>query len=252
MLRAQVLSPWEADVYSRRYRIDRERFHFIPWAWRHPPRGARAGFRPATERNGVIAAGRVNCDWPTLLSAAEGQPWTLTVVCPATDLPAVEELGGDGQVTILSEVPEKQVQELLSRSAVSVLAMREVGVSQGHVRLCASVDAGLPIIASATRSLEGYVEDGRTAILVPPGDPTALREVISQLLSDPVRRDDLASAAWDRAERWTWEEYLRAISGLLAAEPAVSPQAAASASAGPRRREITFETPSPPIDTPYR
>jgi glycosyltransferase involved in cell wall biosynthesis len=89
--------------------------------------------------------------------------------------------------------------------------MYDAGVSQGHVRLCDAVDAGVPVVASRTRSLEGYVEDGRTAVLVDPGDAGALRLAVDGLLSDPAGRERLAQAAFERAAAWTWPDYLAAI-----------------------------------------
>ena len=273
MLRAQVLSAWEASLYSQRYGIERERFCFVPFAWRHPARGTPPDFAPAQDRAGVISAGRVSCDWPTLFEAARGRTWPLTVVCAAVERPLVDELNRDGRATVLSDLDGAEVQELLGKAALSVIATYDAGMSQGHVRLCASVDAGVPIVASRTLSLEGYTEDGRTAVLVPQSDSEALRAAIGRLLDNAGRRDQIARAAWDRAARWTWEDYLRGIEELLragpdrtqaaaSASPNAVPASAASSSAGvssaepgsapagSNRREITFDTPSAPIDTP--
>lgn len=271
VLRAQVLSPWEGGLYSEGYGIEAERFKFVPFAWRQAPAGTLPGFRPAAERSGVIAAGRVFCDWPTLFKAAEGQDWALTVVCSGRDRPAVDALNAGGVAVVHSDLPTDEVQALLETSAVSVIATSEAGISQGHVRLRSSVDAGAPIVASHTRSMDGYLVPGRTGLLVAPGDSNALRDAVNRLLRDEPARDEIARAAWNRAESWTWDDYLTALSELARAQtdpqipPAQTdsgiPQAAASEgpSASPSdapalapssRREITLDTPSEPIDTP--
>lgn len=92
--------------------------------------------------------------------------------------------------------------------------MYDAGISQGHVRLCDAADAGAVVVASRTRSLEGYVEDGRTALLVPCGDPLAMRAAIERVLGDPAERSRIARAAFERAAGWTWEDYLAAIEAL--------------------------------------
>jgi glycosyltransferase involved in cell wall biosynthesis len=47
------------------------------------------------------------------------------------------------------------------------------------------------------------VEDGRTGLLVPPGDPAAAAAAVIGLLRDPARRATLAQAGRDRvAERF--------------------------------------------------
>ena len=256
MLRCQVLSAWESELYSQRYGIERERFCFVPFAWRHPAPGDRPSFRAASGRVGVISAGRTSCDWPTLFEAAEGQPWALTVVCQAVDRPLVDRLNRNNRAEVRTDMPAPEVHRLLEEAAVSVIATYEGGISQGHVRLCASTDAGVPVIASRTRSLEGYVEDGRTALLVPPGNASALRDAVNRYLEDPEARDQMAQAAWNRAERWTWEDYLSALSELLRTEPGQAASMRAASTASPSssargsRREITLETPSPPIETP--
>jgi hypothetical protein len=47
---------------------------------------------PLSHRRIVLCSGRANCDWETLLAAAQGQHWPLVVVCSADDL---LRIGGD-------------------------------------------------------------------------------------------------------------------------------------------------------------
>jgi glycosyltransferase involved in cell wall biosynthesis len=159
----------------------------------------------------VVAAGRAYCDWETLFEAAQGRDWPLVVVCGSHDLERVRGLGSAVGTEVLVDVPDERARELLAGAAVSVLPMYDAGISHGQVRLCDAVDAGAAIVASAVRSLEGYVEDGRTAHLVPAGNAGALRAAVEELLRDPAARVALAEAAYERAGAWTWSDYLRAI-----------------------------------------
>jgi hypothetical protein len=262
VLRAQVFSVSEPALYAHRFGVAQDRFRFVPYPWRYPPRDASPGFRPAAQREGVIAAGRSFCDWPTLFQAARGEDWTLTVVCQAADRPLVERLNAPPLATILSELSADETRKRLGQAALSAVTMYDSGVSQGHTRLCDCVNAGAPVVVSQTRSLEGYVEPGETASVVPPGDPEALRQAINRLLADPAARDEMARAAWIRAGAWTWEDYLDAISAFVYGGPDRFGQAAAASAADASlavpsseppedsRREMTFETPSPPMETP--
>jgi hypothetical protein len=216
VLGAQVLSEWEVDRYAGSFGVERSRFRFIPFAWRMADRagaGGMPGGAPAgiAARDLVIASGRAFCDWPTLFAAARPAPWRLLVICGGHDRPLVDRLNADGRACVVSDVTPERARELLRGAAVSVLPMHEAGVSQGHVRLCDAVDAGAVVVASRTRSLEGYVEDGRTAVLVAPGDAVGLREAVDRLLGDPSERERLALAAFERAGAWTWKDYLAAI-----------------------------------------
>lgn len=210
LLGAQVLSAWELEPSAARFGLEPERFAYIPYAWRLTPPGA-PGPALSAPRELVIASGRAFCDWPTLFAAARGAGWRLMVICGEHDRALVERLAAATEVEMACELPEARVRELLRQAAVSILPMREGGMSQGHVRLCDAVDAGAAIVASNTRSLEGYVEDGRTAVLVPLDDPAALRAAVDRLMADPAARERLARAAFERAGGWTWERYLAAI-----------------------------------------
>jgi hypothetical protein len=210
LLAAQVLSEWELEQYAGAFGIDPGRFSFIPFAWRMTPAGAPLPDLTAP-RDLVIASGRAFCDWPTLFAAAHPSRWRLLVICGAHDRDLVERLNAGGRATVIADVAPERVHELLREAAVSVLPMYEAGVSQGHLRLCDAIDAGAVVVASRTRSLEGYVEDGRTAVLVPAGDAAALKAAIDRLLGDGAERERLARAAFERAGSWTWADYLAAV-----------------------------------------
>lgn len=59
--------------------------------------------------------------------------------------------------------------------------------------------AGRPVIASAAGGAKEIVEDGRSGILVPPGEPQALTAAIRTLLASPQLAADLAAAGRQRA-----------------------------------------------------
>jgi glycosyltransferase involved in cell wall biosynthesis len=74
---------------------------------------------------------------------------------------------------------------------------------------------GRAIVASRLEQLGEVLEDGRTAILVPPADEAALARAIVALADDPARRATLGAAARRRAlEKHTWEAH---VGGILEA-----------------------------------
>jgi hypothetical protein len=213
----QVLSEWESAECARRYGI--ERFVWVPWAWRR--HAAEALDSPARQWR-VLCAGRAFCDWETLFDAARGRDWPLAVVCSREDETRVRRLGADC-AEVHSEVPPERFRELLGEASIVVVAMRDAGVSQGHVRLMDANDAGVAVVCSATRSVESYVADDETAALVPPGDAPALRAAVERLLADPEERERLRRAAFERSQRWTGEMYLAAIGALIRGESPRTP-----------------------------
>ncbi|MFL5628816.1 MAG: glycosyltransferase, partial [Ktedonobacteraceae bacterium] len=55
-----------------------------------------------------------------------------------------------------------------------------------------------PIIAARNGGLTDIVVDGETGLLVPPGDPQALRAAIQSLLDDPAIRERMGALAKQR------------------------------------------------------
>jgi hypothetical protein len=211
----QVLTAWEREDYAERYRLSQDRFRLVPWPWR---RTAGDSLPEPPREPLVLSSGRALCDWPTLFAAARGSEWPLVVVCSADDLPEVRALNADAGADVRSEIPPHEHAALMARATVLVVTMREREVSQGQVRLMDAADAGVPVVITGTRGLQGYVEPGRTAILVPPEDPAALRTAVDGLLADAPERERIRRAAWERSLAWTGEHYLRAIGDLLRGE----------------------------------
>lgn len=78
-----------------------------------------------------------------------------------------------------------------------------------------AMGAGLPVVASRVAGIPEVVEDGKTGLLVPPGDATALGAALAQLLSDAGLRTRLGAAARDFVvPRFGAESYVNAIVAL--------------------------------------
>lgn len=75
--------------------------------------------------------------------------------------------------------------------------------------------AGLPIVASATGGLAEVFAEGRSALLVPPGDARALRAALARLVGNAPLRRRLASGARRLGHAFTWEALAPRIEALL-------------------------------------
>jgi glycosyltransferase involved in cell wall biosynthesis len=70
------------------------------------------------------------------------------------------------------------------------------------VSLLEAMSLGLPSVATSVGGVPEVVEDGRDALVVPPGDPTALAQAIGRLLDDRALRDRLGARAATTASRF--------------------------------------------------
>jgi len=89
------------------------------------------------------------------------------------------------------------VAERLARASVLILPTDREGLP-----LCVleGMRAGLPVIASAVGGIPEAVVPGRTGLLVPPGDASALAQAIASLQGDPDARTRLGAEARRRYE----------------------------------------------------
>ncbi len=59
---------------------------------------------------------------------------------------------------------------------------------------------GVPVITTTAAGAGELIADGRSGVLVPPGDPDALRAALAKLLADPPERARMAAAARERTD----------------------------------------------------
>jgi phosphatidylinositol alpha-mannosyltransferase len=103
----------------------------------------------------------------------------------------------------------------MREAAVFVICLDDPGVSAGQVRLMTAAELGTPVIATSGAALDGYLESGVNAVVVPGGDPNALAVAVDQLLDDGSERDRLAASALERARARTYSTYFDDVRRLI-------------------------------------
>ena len=112
----------------------------------------------------------------------------------------VEELGLEGAVRFVGF--QADVREWLALADISVLPSFFEGLPAGAIESLAS---GRPMVATAVDGTPEVVLDGKTGLLVPPGDSTSLAQAICRLLGD----SGLRSAMGEAGRRWVMENFSR-------------------------------------------
>lgn len=153
-------------------------------------------YRPIPDgvrRRQICCVGRERRDFRTLIAAA-GEldvDVRLTAFSPfSKDVDETRELSLP-QNFRAERCSYRELRRLYAESQVLVLPLHENEYAAGVTALYEAMAMECPAIVSGTTGLQGLVEDGVDGIVVPPGDPAALRDAIQTLLTDPDRARQL-------------------------------------------------------------
>ena len=165
---------------------------------------------------------------PVLLGAFEGLrehiDAELTIVGATRD--EVEHLMLDDRaVTVLGRVDDETKARVVREA--DVLCAPSLGGESFGMVLTEAFAQGTPVVASDIAGYRDVVRDGVDGVLVPPGDPVALAELLRDLALAPQRRAALAAAAAEHARRYDWSRVSGEVLGVdeqaVAARRAVVP-----------------------------
>lgn len=135
---------------------------------------------------------------------------------------------GDGEERLRLEAlaealgVEKSVQFLGSlENPWKVMARAQVFVLPSHTEgfpnvIGEALALGLPVVATrCSPGVSEYLEEGRSGVLVPPGDPAALAVALEEILLDPERRRRLAERGQKRVEAFDLPRVLGTYEAVL-------------------------------------
>jgi glycosyltransferase involved in cell wall biosynthesis len=165
--------------------------------------GTRPVGRPVDLPRGpyLVFAGDITHDKGigTLIEAYAGLADPPPLVLVGRELPGLELVFPPG-VVMLGPRPHAHLMAIF-RHATAAVVPSIWDEPFGLVALEAMA-MGAPVVASRVGGLTDIVEDGRTGLLVPPGDAAALRESLAALLASSDLRNRLGGAGRERAGRF--------------------------------------------------
>ncbi|CEP68824.1 Glycosyl transferase, family 1 [Moorella glycerini] len=137
----------------------------------------------------------------------------------------VRQLGLEGRVQFVGQVPQAELAVWMSRAFVFVLPSLSEGLGRVVVEAMAT---GRPVIGSNVGGIPEMVQDGITGFLVPPGDEAALAEKLRWLLEHPVEAGEMGGRARTFAEHFfsteayveNYKQILKTARSLLGREEA--------------------------------
>jgi glycosyltransferase involved in cell wall biosynthesis len=130
-----------------------------------------------------------------------------------------DALGIADRVQFTGLVPPSQVAGLLRAADVLVLPNPASAISTrftSPLKLFEYMAAGRPIVATDLPALREVLRDGQTAVLVTPGDASALAAGIERVVTDARLAERLATAARAAVDDYTWDRRAERLERLLA------------------------------------
>lgn len=140
------------------------------------------------------------------LARAAGREISVDIAGSGDDRPRLERIaaarGVTGAVRFLGFVDEATKLSLLRRAVANVFPSPKEGWG---ITVMEAAACGTPSVASDAPGLRDSVRDGRTGLLVPHGDATALAEAMLRLADNPDLVETMGVAARAHAERLSWD-----------------------------------------------
>lgn len=103
-------------------------------------------------------------------------------------------------VTLLKNWPNEAVLAAWQRSLAAVVP--SIWPEPFGIVVIEAMTAGRPVIASHIGGIPDIIDDGRTGLLVPPGNVAALSQAMQQLAADPTLRDCMGQAARQKSHHF--------------------------------------------------
>lgn len=146
--------------------------------------------------------------------------WSVEIVGDGPERAGLQARAAGLPVTFAGSQPRPAVARAYARAEIAVVP--SVPASSGDqdglpVSLLEAMAAGCAVVGSRIPGIDAAVVDGDSGLLVPPGDPAALAEALTDLLSDADRRAKLGAAASTRADDFSVDAAGHRYCGLLRA-----------------------------------
>ena len=140
--------------------------------------------------------------------------FTLLVGGPAEDIPGISahahQCGlNEDDFLIRDYVPHKAVPEWIGACDVVIFLPPPTDYYQRYVsplKIYEYLASRVPIVASDIGTMREILEDGKTALLVPPLAPERVAEALRKLEADPDLGRALASLGYQKVQHNTWQE----------------------------------------------
>jgi len=170
----------------------------------------------------VLAVGRdLARDYATLVEAARGIDARFVFVAAISR--NLDGIRVPDNVEARERISYFELRDLYDRASCAVVALRDArypfgSEGSGVSTMLEAQAMATPIVATDRPIVHDYLVDGKTALIVPPEDPAALREAIERLLGDRELAQGIGRAGRRRIEeRHTMDDMAARLAPLMKA-----------------------------------
>lgn len=155
--------------------------------------------------------------------------WAARIIGDGPGRPDLErlaaQLGVDAEFT--GAVLPESVPRLLHECDAAAAPYPQPEPGQDHyfspLKVYEYLAAGMPVIATSVGQIPSIIEQERTGLMVPAGDPAAFAAALNRLAADPALRERLGTQARAAAvEHHSWDGVLSLITAALASRQEVA------------------------------
>lgn len=175
-------------------------------------------YRPLNVKtdNYILAVGREQRDYKTLLQAISGTDIRLIIVSSSLWSTSRIEIAEIGETTVLSHISYQELRTLYAQARLVVIPLFDVDYAAGNTTLLEAMAMAKPVIVSRIRGITDYVEHDVTGIYVSPGDVMELREAILSLWSKLREPNRLGTNARQQVEEcMNLDIYVDKVAGVV-------------------------------------
>ncbi len=185
-----VLSTFEVESFPRTWGPLKGRVRFVPWPYTLKESDLQ---RPATDGGRVFAGGNSLRDYDPLIEAAASIPTPIDI---ATNMLSAEQLSRCPGNVNAGPVAEAEFHRMMLSAAVVVVPLQpQSDRSSGQTTYVNAMVRGKAIVITDAPGVRDYIEDGRTGLIVSPGDSDEVAQAVRRLLDDPDERRLLGDQA---------------------------------------------------------
>jgi hypothetical protein len=189
-----VLSSDELRLFPETWHVEAERVAFTPYCFTLSD-AELAG--PISEDGGVFSGGDSLRDYDPLVAASSVLSVDVTIAARSDRIVRRGSLPPNLRV---GPLPHSRFVDSMRRAAVVVVPLKSRAErSAGQQTYLNAMALGKPVVVTDAPGVRDHVDHGATGLIVPPGDPVALRDTLAWVL-DPGNRK-MVDAMRARAQR---------------------------------------------------